>query len=157
MSFHKDLVGFDLHIARFATGSGSPVGVITPGIIGEVFWDSVSNTAWVAYGLLNTNWTQLVSGGGGGTPAVSVVSETSFGQAPAVGVSTNYARQDHTHGTMATPQAVTDYAGRFEGTTVGTGDIGTDQWGWFWRTTDSRMFLVRNRAGVLYAVEATPL
>lgn len=38
-----------------------------------------------------------------GTPAVSVVSETAFGQASAVGVSTNYAKQDHTHGTPTDP------------------------------------------------------
>lgn len=41
--------------------------------------------------------------GGGGTPATSVTSETSFGVSTAVGTSTNYARQDHTHGTPANP------------------------------------------------------
>lgn len=44
-----------------------------------------------------------VSGGGGGTPATTVVTETSFGQASAVGTSLLYARADHTHGTPATP------------------------------------------------------
>lgn len=44
-----------------------------------------------------------VSGGGGGTPATTVVTETAFGQASAVGTSTDYARADHTHGTPATP------------------------------------------------------
>ena len=39
------------------------------------------------------------------TPAVSVVSETGYGQASAVGTSANYARQDHSHGT---PAVVTD-------------------------------------------------
>jgi hypothetical protein len=42
-------------------------------------------------------------GGGSGTPASSVVSETTFGQSPAVGTSTDYARGDHTHGTPAVP------------------------------------------------------
>jgi hypothetical protein len=42
-------------------------------------------------------------GGGGGTPASSVVSEQSFGQSPAVGTSTDYARGDHSHGTPAVP------------------------------------------------------
>jgi len=42
-------------------------------------------------------------GGGGGTPASTVVSEQSFGQSPAVGTSTDYARGDHTHGTPAVP------------------------------------------------------
>ena len=35
------------------------------------------------------------------TPSTTVVSETSYGQAAVVGVSTNYAREDHTHGTPA--------------------------------------------------------
>lgn len=39
--------------------------------------------------------------GGGGTPASTVVSETSFGQSSAVGTSTDYARADHTHGSPA--------------------------------------------------------
>lgn len=39
------------------------------------------------------------SGGGGGTPATSVVTEQSYGQSSAVGTSTDYARADHTHGT----------------------------------------------------------
>jgi hypothetical protein len=43
--------------------------------------------------------------GGSGTPATSVESETSFGVAAAVGSSTNYARQDHTHGSPAAPTA----------------------------------------------------
>lgn len=37
------------------------------------------------------------------TPASSVTSGTSFGVASAAGTSTNYARQDHTHGTPADP------------------------------------------------------
>ena len=48
-----------------------------------------------------------------------------------------------------------DYAGRFEQASIGTGDIGTNKWGWWWDTVNSRMFLVRNRAGVLYFVETT--
>lgn len=43
------------------------------------------------------------TGGGGGTPASTVVTETTFGQASAVGTSTDYARADHTHGTPALP------------------------------------------------------
>jgi hypothetical protein len=44
-------------------------------------------------------------GGGGGTPASTVVSEQSFGQSPAVGTSTDYARGDHSHGTPTIPLA----------------------------------------------------
>lgn len=42
-------------------------------------------------------------GGGSGTPASTVTSETSFGASPAVGSSTEYARADHTHGTPPDP------------------------------------------------------
>ena len=41
--------------------------------------------------------------GGSGTPATTVQSETSFGISPAVGTSTNYAREDHTHGSPTAP------------------------------------------------------
>ena len=46
-----------------------------------------------------------VDGGGGGTPATTVVTETSYGQASAVGTSSDFARADHTHGTPAVPSA----------------------------------------------------
>ena len=45
--------------------------------------------------------TIAASGGGGGTPATAVVSATSYGQSPVVGTGTNYARQDHSHGSPA--------------------------------------------------------
>ena len=41
--------------------------------------------------------------GGGGTPASTVESETTFGISAAVGTDTEYARQDHTHGSPADP------------------------------------------------------
>lgn len=47
------------------------------------------------------------SGGGGGTPASTVVSSTTFGQASAVGTSTDYARADHVHGTPSLSAAST--------------------------------------------------
>jgi len=53
----------------------------------------------------NTNaFAETVSGGGGGsgTPASTVVTQTSYGQSSAVGTSTDYARADHSHGTPAT-------------------------------------------------------
>lgn len=47
------------------------------------------------------------SSGGGGTPATTVEDETTFGITPAVGTDTEYARQDHTHGSpsLATLEA----------------------------------------------------
>ena len=43
----------------------------------------------------------IAAAGGGGTPATTVVSEQSYGQSPVVGTSTNFAREDHSHGTPA--------------------------------------------------------
>lgn len=42
-------------------------------------------------------------GGGGGTPASTVTSETTYGLQPVVGTSTDYARADHSHGSVALP------------------------------------------------------
>ena len=44
---------------------------------------------------------QTVTSGGTGTPASTVTDETSYGASKAVGTSTNYAREDHTHGSPA--------------------------------------------------------
>lgn len=55
------------------------------------------------------------------------------------------------------PSELSDYAGRFEAATITTGNIGTNKWGWWWDTVNSRLLLVRNRSGVLYGVEANPL
>lgn len=47
--------------------------------------------------------TVAASGGGGGTPATTVVSGTTPGLSPVVGVSTDFARGDHSHGTPTVP------------------------------------------------------
>lgn len=47
-----------------------------------------------------------------------------------------------------------DYAGRFEGASISTGDIPLNKWGWWWDTVNLRLLAVRNRAGVLHKVEA---
>jgi hypothetical protein len=43
------------------------------------------------------------TGGGGGTPSTTVVSETTPGLQPIVGTSTDYARGDHSHGSPPLP------------------------------------------------------
>jgi hypothetical protein len=78
-----DLWGFSTVNARIPVGSN-----------GQVL--TADSTA-----ALGVSW----QAGGSGTPAVSVTSETTYGIAPAVGVSTNYARQDHTHGSPTAPTA----------------------------------------------------
>jgi hypothetical protein len=48
-----------------------------------------------------TSWTVAGGGGGGGTPAATVVAATSYGQSTVVGVDNDYAREDHSHGSVA--------------------------------------------------------
>lgn len=43
----------------------------------------------------------IAASSGGGTPALSVVATAAYGQASVVGVSTDYARGDHVHGSPA--------------------------------------------------------
>lgn len=43
------------------------------------------------------------TGGAGGTPSNTVVTETAYGQASTAGIGTDYSRGDHTHGTPALP------------------------------------------------------
>ncbi len=47
--------------------------------------------------------TNATAGSAPPSPASSVVTETSYGQSSATGTSSNYAREDHTHGTVALP------------------------------------------------------
>lgn len=62
---------------------------------------------------------QFDSSGGAGTPSGSVVTETAFGQASAVGASTDYSRGDHTHGTPAAPAGGTPATSVTDETTFG--------------------------------------
>lgn len=55
--------------------------------------------------------TEAELGGGSVTPASTVTSETTFGISPAVGVGTDYARQDHTHGSPTNPITAHEAAG----------------------------------------------
>ena len=48
--------------AKFA-GSGSPIGVVTPSGIGDLYVDDVSPAMWQATGPANTNWVQIAAGG----------------------------------------------------------------------------------------------
>jgi hypothetical protein len=48
-----------------------------------------------------TYWDVLASAGTGGTPATTVAGETTYGISAAVGAGTDYARNDHTHGSPA--------------------------------------------------------
>ena len=73
-------------VASFSAGSG--ISLSTSGSISEPD-EIVLNIA--------------ATGGGGGTPSTTVVSGTTAGLSPVVGVATDYARGDHSHGTPPLP------------------------------------------------------
>ena len=84
-----------------------------------------------------------------GTPTVGSVSEI---RVP------NTALTDHGGGAVSLDFGTSDYAGKFEGISIGTGDIPDGKWGWWWDTNvPNRMLHIRNRGGTLYATEANPL
>lgn len=69
-------------------GGGEDSDAVTPSPGDTWIWDG---TAWVP------------GPAGGGTPATTVTDETTWGITPAVGTDTEYARQDHTHGSPPEP------------------------------------------------------
>ena len=85
-----------------------------------------------------------------GAPSVAAVSEI---RVP------NGALTDNGAGAVTLDFGVSDYAGKFEGISIGTGDIGDGKWGWWFDTASvpNRMLHIRNRGGTLYATEANPL
>ena len=62
---------------------------------------NVTFTEAIVSGMLEV--TVGASSSGGGTPSTTVASGTTPGLQPVVGVSTNYARGDHSHGTPTVP------------------------------------------------------
>lgn len=110
-----------------ATGCSVLVKVTQDGTGGwAITWDSdivFAGDDQPAQGIGEVSWFILVSDegdgtiygfpvGGGGSPATTVESETTLGISSAVGTDTEYARQDHTHGT---PDAdAISAAGRWE-------------------------------------------
>lgn len=67
--------------------------------------DALSTVGRYEYESDGVGWWRAPLGAGGAVPipATTVVSETTFGQAAVVGVDVDYAREDHSHGTPATP------------------------------------------------------
>lgn len=56
MAGHKDLKGTDLHISKITRGAGSPVGVVTPTVAGEMYFDTTNKNLWNATGLTSSDW-----------------------------------------------------------------------------------------------------
>jgi hypothetical protein len=93
------------------------------------------------------------TGGGGGTPATTVVSGTTPGLQPVVGTSTDFARGDHSHGTPPVPAhtALSALSWASSGHTGSSTAVAT--WGAAGaaavvQATDDETMLVR-RAGIL--------
>lgn len=51
-------------VCSFQEGADSPVGVVVPGFIGQLYHQTGDDTYWRSTGLTNADWT-LISGGGG--------------------------------------------------------------------------------------------
>lgn len=77
--------------------------VPAPGLVGYVALSAVAAPSGVASldPTGNVPLSQLGNTPAGSVPATAVVIETTYGQGPAVGGGTRYAREDHTHGTPA--------------------------------------------------------
>ena len=78
------------------TSSGAVVGKLKAG-------QNVTITEATVSGALEVTVSASGGGGGGGTPSTTVVSGTTPGLQPVVGISTDYARGDHSHGTPPVP------------------------------------------------------
>jgi hypothetical protein len=101
---------FTLVLRQDGTGGWDatwPGSVVWPGGVAPTLDTTASTLEVLTFFTLDggTVWYGFPTGGGG-DPATTVESETSFGLAAAVGTDTAYARQDHTHGSPANPVTV---------------------------------------------------
>lgn len=109
-----------VNLELVAGGSGS--GTDTINVVGAgattVAWDEGNQRVTITSTDTNTTY----------TAASTVVAETSYGQASAVGISAAYARADHTHGTPATTKDTTAVTGLLKGngSTISAAVSGTD-------------------------------
>lgn len=85
--------------------SGTVTVVPTTGQVQGAASDALSTVGRYDYESDGVGWWRAPLGAGGAavSPATTVTSETTFGIVPAVGVGVLYARNDHTHGSPATP------------------------------------------------------
>lgn len=161
MGFHDEVKKGDVHIIyqfEFADATARlAASGLVPDDIGKVARQLDNESFHVLSDDSPVTWKPLT--GTSLIPASTVTDERLLNLAPVVGTDLEYAREGHSHGspTSATIADAADYAGRFEQASIGTGDIGTNKWGWFFDTGSGELFLVRNRAGVLYSVEVNPI
>lgn len=60
MTLHKNLKGTDLHGSKVDFGTGTPIGVRLPTVIGELYFDIINKSLYIAIGKKSEDWT-LVS------------------------------------------------------------------------------------------------
>jgi len=158
--FHDEITVGDVHVIQQYAYADATARTTASGFVvadeGKVARQLDNDSFWVLIDPTPT-WAPLTASAL--APATTVTDETLLNTSPSVGTSVDYAREDHTHGSpsSATIASASDYDGRFEGASIGTGDITLNHWGWWWDTVNSRMMHVRNRAGTLYGTEANPL
>lgn len=86
----------------YVTYAGDPTGNVTPRFFGETCFNTSKGLWYKAFGLTSADWS-LTGESGTLSAATTVEPEQGYDFEFAVGVSTNYAREDHTHGTPADP------------------------------------------------------
>ena len=70
------------------TGSGSPVGVLTPDFYGQHYIDTGSGSIYVAYGLTSANWTSIVLNGGAAATSADLIDNLEISASRAAGAET---------------------------------------------------------------------
>jgi len=84
----------------FWIGSEAERSAFEPTLIGTRFYTEDTDSLYI----WDAGWVLIgPSGGGGGTPSGTVVSEISYGQSPTAGIAATFQRGDHTHGTPPLP------------------------------------------------------
>ena len=67
MTEHRDLPPEEWHGSASITGSGSPVGSVTPQKVGEHYFDLTGPAMYLATGLTNADWVNITTGAAGAT------------------------------------------------------------------------------------------
>ena len=70
------------------TGSGSPVGVLTPGFYGQHYIDTGSGSIYVAHALTSADWTSIVLNGGAAATSADLIDNLEISTSRAAGAET---------------------------------------------------------------------
>jgi hypothetical protein len=155
MTEHRDLPPVHWHGATAPGAAGSPVSVITPAQVDQVYQDTATNELWVSTGLTDTDWVKVASGGAGTVNEVNDGATTVANPAKIVIAETGTVSESPVGTARVAISPAVNYAGIFVQASLSTGDITAGKWGLYFRTGDSTAYKVWNHAGTLYAVEMT--